>query len=152
MEDFDPAGGAITVSSVDTAGLMGTLTCDPGGCLYKPSLSFQGATRFKYTAANGSGGSDSAIVKIRVGGTNTAPFPNNDSFSTPKNTMLRFSSFELLRNDYDDENDPLATIIYPATTAKGTLSCDAKGYWCTYTPLANVTGADTFSYTLGSAH
>ncbi|HEV8582138.1 MAG TPA: Ig-like domain-containing protein [Thermoanaerobaculia bacterium] len=146
--DFDPAGSAITVASVDPAGLMGTLTCDPGGCTFKPGLSFQGTTRFKYTATNGSGGSDTAIVKIRVGGTNTTPMPANDSFSTPKNTVLRFSSFELLRNDYDEDDDPLAALVYPATTAKGTLSCDAKGYWCTYTPLPNVIGTDTFSYTL----
>jgi hypothetical protein len=71
-----------------------------------------------------------------------------DSFSTPKNTQLRFSSFELLRNDHDVDNDPLAATVFPATTPKGTVSCDAKGYWCTYTPQLNATGADTFTYVL----
>jgi hypothetical protein len=147
--DFAPLGDPISVSSVDTSGLIGTLTCDSGGCLYKPGSTFQGTTRFKYTAGDTHGGTDTAIVKIRVGGTNTAPKAFGDSLTTPKNTVLRFSSFELLRNDYDEDNDPLTTTVYPATTAKGTLSCDAKGYWCTYTPLANVTGADTFNYVLG---
>lgn len=146
--DYAPAGGPVSVTSVDTTGLLGTLTCDSFGCSYQPNSSFQGTTRFKYTASDGHGGTDTAIVKIWVGGTNHAPMPVADSFSTPKNTVLRFSSFELLRNDYDIDNDPLGAIVYPATTAKGTLACDTYGYWCTYTPANNVTGADTFTYAL----
>jgi hypothetical protein len=146
--DYDPAGSPVTVASVDKTGLLGTLTCDPGGCTYKPGLSFQGTTRFKYTATNGQGATDTAIVKIRVGSGNTAPVAAADSFSTPKNTQLRFSSFELLRNDHDADNDPLTATVFPATTPKGTIGCDAKGYWCTYTPQLNATGADTFNYVL----
>lgn len=145
--DFDPSGYAVSVTAVDTSRLTGSLTCDSGGCLYQygsPTI-----TRFSYTASNGHGGSDTAFVRIHVGATNNnAPVPATDALTTPKNVTLRFSTFELLRNDYDADNDPLAATILPANTAKGTLSCDANSYWCTYVPKPNATGVDTLSYTL----
>lgn len=143
--DFDPAGYAISVTAIDTSRLTGSLTCDSGGCLYQyssPTL-----TRFSYAATNGHGSSDAAFVRIHVGG-NNAPVPAADSLTTPKNVTLRFSTFELLRNDYDADNDPLAATTLPANTAKGTLTCDAKNYWCTYVPKPNATGVDTLSYTV----
>ena len=145
--DFDPAGYAISVTAVDASRLTGSLTCDSGGCLYQygsPTI-----TRFSYTASNGHGGSDTAFVRIHVGASNNnAPVPATDGLTTAKNVTLRFSTFELLRNDYDADNDPLAATILPANTAKGTLSCDAKNYWCTYVPKPNATGIDTLAYTL----
>jgi Bacterial Ig domain/Cadherin-like domain/PKD domain len=150
--DYDPEGDPISVVSVDTTGLLGSLTnCDASGCVYKPPINGQIVTKFKYTASDGHGSSDVAIVKIRVGGTNAAPVAVADSFSTPKNTVLRFSTFELLKNDHDPDNDPPTPIVSPGTTAKGTMACDAKNYWCTYTPKPNVTGADAFTYSLSDS-
>jgi hypothetical protein len=149
--DYDPEHDPISVSAIDGTGLQGTLTCDASGCLFKPFSNFLGVTRFKYTATDGHGSSDTATVKVRVGGTNTPPVVAPDSFSTPKNTPLRFSVFELLKNDYDPDNDPLNVTVYPTTAQKGTLSCGTPSYWCTYTPNANVTGADTITYLVTDA-
>ncbi|HTG36390.1 MAG TPA: Ig-like domain-containing protein [Thermoanaerobaculia bacterium] len=151
--DFDPEHDPVAVSSIDKAGLLGTLTCDTFGCTYKPPFSFQGITRFKYTATDGHGGSDMAIVRLRVGGSNHPPVAVPDSLSTPKNTPLRFSVFELLRNDYDPDDDPLNVTVYETTAHKGTLSCGTPNYWCTYTPNVNATGTDTVTYAVsdGSA-
>ena len=146
--DYDPSGYPITVTSLDSTGIIGTLTCDGSGCTYRPPYSFQGTTRFKYTATNGHGATDIAVVKIRVGGTNQAPVAVADTLSTRQNTPLRFSVFDLLRNDYDPDNDPLTVTVYPTTAHKGTLSCGNPAYWCTYTPAANVTGADVLTYLL----
>ncbi len=145
--DYDPEGDPITVTAVDTTGLIGgSLTCDPAGCMFHPNSGFQGTSRFRYTASDGHGSTDVAIVKVRVGGTNTAPMVGPITLSTPKNMVRRFSVFELLANDYDADNDPLTPIVYPANTAKGSLACDARTYWCTYTPHTNVTGSDTFTF------
>ncbi len=151
--DFDPERDPVSISSIDKTGLLGTLTCDTFGCTYKPPFSFQGITRFKYTATDGHGSSDTAIVRIRVGGSNQPPVAVPDNLSTPKNTPLRFSVFELLRNDYDPDDDPLNVTVYETTARKGTLSCGTPNYWCTYTPNANVTGTDTVTYAVsdGSA-
>lgn len=144
--DYDPSGYPITVTSIDTTGLIGSLSCGGAGCTYTPNYYFQGTTGFKYTASNGHGATDTAIVKIRVGGANQPPVVAAQTLSTPRNTQLRFSVFELLRNSYDPDDDPLT--VYPGTAHLGTLACGTPSYWCTYTPNPNVTGADVISFTV----
>lgn len=154
--DFDPEHDPITVSSVNTMGVTG-LTCDSAGCLYRPPGGYTGTTKFSYTATDGHGSSDTAFVKIRVGGTdpsgtNNPPVPTPDTLTTPKNTVLRFSIFDLLRNDYDPDNDPLNVALYVGTAHKGSLACGNPNYWCTYTPNAGVTGTDTITYAVSDAN
>jgi large repetitive protein len=146
--DYLPHGGPETVTSFSTSGLIGSLNCGGSGCTYTPPPSFQGTTAFTYTANDSHGASDSAVVKICVGCTNHAPVAAPQTLSTPKNTPLTFSVFQLLQNDYDPDNDPLTVTVYTVTAHLGTLSCGTPSYWCTYTPNANTTGADTITYLL----
>ncbi len=71
--DYAPSGGPITVTALDTTGLIGSLSCNATSCTYTPPLSFQGTTSFKYTANDGHGAVDTAVVKIKVGVTNHPP-------------------------------------------------------------------------------
>lgn len=64
------------------------------------------------------------------------------------NTPLRFSIFDLIKNDHDPDNDPLSMTVY-SNAGRGAVSCSYPQYWCTYTPNPNVTGTDSFSYALG---
>lgn len=147
--DYEPSGYPISVVSVDSTGLIGgNLTCDSFGCAFQPNYSFQGTARFKYTAINSHGATDTAIVKIRVGGTNYPPVATAVTLATPKNTPLRFSIFDLLRHDSDPDNDPLAVNVYGFSAQKGSLSCTNPTYWCTYTPNPNATGTDMLTYSL----
>ena len=145
--DYDPEADPLTITSVDSTGLNGSLECDAGGCLFRPALYFAGTTKFRYTVSDGHGNSDTAIVRIKVGVSNSAPVAANDALTTPKNTPLRFSIFDLMKNDSDAENDPLNLTVYPYAS-RGTVTCSTPQYWCTYTPHANVTGTDTFTYIL----
>jgi len=61
------------------------------------------------------------------------------------NTPLSFSIFDVLRNDYDPDNDQLAVSFYFASQY-GRVSCTTPAYFCTYTPNANFTGTDTLTY------
>jgi hypothetical protein len=146
--DYAPSGGPITVTSIDTTGLLGTLSCDSFGCTYNPPFYFSGATTFKYTATDGYGATDTAIVKIKVGVTNHPPVAVPQTLLTPKNTPLRFSVFDLMKNDYDPDDDPLTVTMYAFTAHLGTLSCGTPNYWCVYTPNPNTTGADAITYLL----
>gem|GEM_PF-1356090 len=145
--DYSPTGDPLTVTSFDATGLNGTLDCtsDTFGCIYYPPSYFVGTTRFKYTVSDTHGHSDTAIVKVNVGATNTAPVAANDSLATRANTPLTFSVFELLKNDVDAQNDPMTVTVYPYPS-HGTLTCSTPNYWCTYTPTAGYTGADSFNY------
>jgi hypothetical protein len=147
INDYSPTGDPLTITSFDTTGLNGTLDCttDTFGCTYQPPSFFLGTTRFKYTVSDTHGHSDMAIVKIKVGAANTAPVAANDSLTTRANTPLTFSVFDLLKNDVDAENDPMTVTVYPYPS-HGTVSCSTPNYWCTYTPAAGYTGADSFNY------
>jgi PKD repeat protein len=146
--DYAPSGGPITVTALNTTGLIGTLSCNATSCTYYPPSYFQGTTTFKYTATDGHGATDTAIVKIKVGVTNNPPVAVPQTLSTPKNTTLRFSVFQLMQGAYDPDDDPLSVTVYTVTAHLGTLSCGTPNYWCTYTPNANTTGADVISYAL----
>jgi PKD repeat protein len=146
--DYVPSGGPETVTALDTTGLTGSLSCSSAGCTYYPPSYFTGTTAFKYTATDGHGASDTAIVKIKVGVTNNPPVAVPQTLSTPKNTALRFSVFDLMHNDYDPDNDPLTVWVYTGTAHLGSLSCGNPNYWCVYTPNANATGADAITYAL----
>jgi Big-like domain-containing protein/subtilase family protein len=148
--DYDPEGDPLTITGYDKTGLNGSLDCtsDPNGCIFKPSSYFLGTTRFKYTVSDGHGNTDTAIVRIKVGVANAAPVIAGDALTTRTNTPLRFSIFDLLKNDHDPENDPINVTVYPTTPTRGTLSCGTPQYWCTYTPFTNVTGSDSFIYVI----
>ncbi len=146
--DYAPSGGPITVTALDTTGLIGMLSCNATGCTYSPPVSFQGTTTFKYTASDGHGATDTAIVKIKVGVTNHPPVAVPQTLSTPMNKTLRFSVFQLMQNDYDPDDDPLTVSVYTVTAHLGSLDCGTPNYWCTYTPNASATGADVITYLL----
>jgi len=146
--DYLPNGGPETVTGLNTTGLIGTLSCGSTSCTYYPPTNYQGTTTFKYTAVDGHGGTDTAIVRIKVGVANNPPVAAPQTLSTPKNTVLKFSVFQLMQNSYDPDDDPLTVTVYTVTAHLGSLSCGTPNYWCTYTPNANATGADAISYVL----
>lgn len=148
--DYDPEGDPLTIISTDTTGLAGSLTCTASGCTYTPTTNYTGTTKFRYTVSDGHGNSDTAVAKIWVGGTigNNAPISHDDALLTKVNTPLKFSIFDLMKNDYDPDNHPLHVNVY-ANAMNGTVSCSYPQYWCTYTPKPNFTGTDSFSYALG---
>jgi hypothetical protein len=125
---------------------MGTLSCTASGCTYTPPSYYLGTTAFKYTANDSHGATDTAIVRIRVGGSDTAPVVAAQTLSTPRNTALRFSIFDLLRSSSNANNDPMSVTVFAYGAQFGSLTCTNPQYWCTYTPNPNVTGSDAFTY------
>ncbi|MBB1424789.1 tandem-95 repeat protein, partial [Pseudoalteromonas sp. SG43-7] len=96
-----------------------------------------------------SAGALSAVqtVTLTVTPVADAPVAMDDSATTAEDTPVNFS---LVANDSDAENDLVvasATIVLPAS--KGTVSI-TNGI-ATYTPNSNVTGTDTFTYTVKDA-
>lgn len=147
--DYDPQGHPRTVTAIDKAGLNGTLTCDAGGCIYKPGSYFWGTTSFRYTVSDGNGETDTARVTIHVGQPNQAPTILPETLVTPRGVALPFTIFDLTANDLDPEMDPLSVTIYPSTVTGGTLSCSTPAYRCTFTPAAGFVGNASFLYYAG---
>ncbi|WP_337101055.1 tandem-95 repeat protein [Paenibacillus sp. YIM B09110] len=72
------------------------------------------------------------------------PVSNADTYTTSEDTALTVSAPGVLSNDTDPEGDPL-TAVLASNTSHGTLAFNTNGSF-TYTPEANYSGTDSFSY------
>lgn len=144
--DSDVDGDVLTIISA-TGAVDGevTIAADGRSLTYTP---FEGATgwdRFDYTVSDGQGGEVSSAVVIQIVAVNSAPVAEADAFNvdTGKGTVL-----DVLANDMDAEGDSVfVSAVGEASNGQVTLD----GGVVTYTPGADFTGTDTFTYTLSDA-
>jgi hypothetical protein len=75
---------------------------------------------------------------------NLPPLAQNDSGSTPFNTLLNIPAPGVLANDTDPDGQPLTAQLVASTT-HGALTLNANGSLI-YVPNAGFSGADSFTY------
>jgi hypothetical protein len=80
-----------------------------------------------------------------MGGGNTAPTANNDSYSVLKNTTLNVSAPGVLGNDTDDGLLAPLTASLLSNVSNGSLTLNSNGSF-DYTPNTGFIGSDSFSY------
>jgi VCBS repeat-containing protein len=123
----------------------GTLTLNANGSFtYTPVANYNGPDSFTYRANDGLLNSNVATVSITVNPVNDAPIANNDTFSADEDTPLIISTAGILENDSDVDGNSLSAVLVTGP-AHGTLVLNADGSF-TYTPTANYTGSDSFTY------
>jgi uncharacterized delta-60 repeat protein len=124
----------------------GTLSLNANGSFtYSPSANYNGADSFTYHASDGILASAPVTVALSVTPVNDRPTAVADSYTTPEDTPLSPSAANgVLANDSDADGDALQAILVTGPT-KGTLALNPDGSF-TYTPNANVNGADSFTY------
>ena len=83
-------------------------------------------------------------VSIAVAAINDLPVANADAYATNEDTLLTVNAPGVLANDTDADGNPLDAILVSGPS-HGTLTLQANGSF-TYTPAANFSGADAFSY------
>jgi VCBS repeat-containing protein len=88
--------------------------------------------------------SNIVTVSITVTPVNDAPVAVNDSYTTNEDTPLTITAPGVLANDTDVDGNPLTSILN-AGVSHGTLTLNANGSF-TYTPTANYSGPDSFTY------
>ena len=142
--DTDLEGNALT--AVLVAGpAHGTLVLNPDGSFtYTPETDWTGTDTFTYKANDGALDSTTATVSINVGGSNDPPTAPAASYTTNEDTALTVAAPGVLGNDSDPDGDAITTVLV-AGPARGTLTLNANGSF-TYTPEANWSGADSFTY------
>lgn len=130
----------------------GTLVLNPdGGLLYTPTPNLNGTDSFSYvtnavdTLSNTVLASSAPVlVSLSVGAVNDAPVSTADTYTVLANQVLSVAAAGVLANDLDVEGAALtATQVTPP--ANGSLTLNANGSF-SYTPTANFTGVDRFSY------
>ena len=124
-----PANGAATLN------LDNTVT-------YTPIADFVGTDTFTYTANNGVLDSNVADVTITVNRANTAPVATNDSATTNEDNAV---TIDVLANDSDADEADTLTVANLTQPANGAVTLNADDT-VTYTPAANWSGTDQFTY------
>jgi large repetitive protein len=139
--DTDPNGDPLTAIKVSNP-TNGAVTLNANGSFtYTPSGSFVGWASFTYKVYDGSLYSTVVKVWIQVNG---SPVAVNDSYKTNINTPLTIPVKGVLSNDSDPNGDTL-TAVKVTDPSHGTVTLNSNGSF-TYTPTANYTGSDSFTY------
>ena len=135
--DADVDGDTLTVSAV-TQGSNGSVTSTGTAVSYTPNPGWSGSDSFTYTVSDGSGGTDTATVNMAV---NAVPLATNASITAEEDTTITGS---LSASDQDDLNLTYS-IVSNGTLGTATLTDSTSGKF-TYTPKANLSGTDSFSF------
>ncbi len=139
--DVDGDGDTLTISS-KTNGANGTASIVGGTSLTYTSTGGQGADSFTYSISDGNGGTDTATVNVTILPPNAAPTAVDDTSGVDEDSS---STFDPMVNDSDVESDPFS-ITGVTQGSSGTVAYTATDV--TYTPNADFSGTDTFTYTI----
>lgn len=117
-----------------------------GRMIYTPATNFIGLDTFTFTLVDDMGLTDNGTVTITVRNPDY-PVANNDNYTTVKNGSLSVAAnIGVMAND--SGTAPLSVIAASKTTALGgTVNISADGSFVYQAP-AEVTGRDSFTYTL----
>ncbi len=130
-----PTGAAI-IAGVGTASIAVTFGSASGDI---------GVT--ETTAAGCVGAPVSLAVTV---GPNHAPVAHNNTLSTAKNTPASIANAKLLSGATDADHDALTVIAAETTTPGATVNW--SGTEVTYTPPTNLTGSDSFTFTVSDGN
>ena len=137
--DTDPDGDTLSILSVTTPD-SGNASISGSQIVYTPDADVFGTDAFTYTVGDGRGGLATAAVTVSVEGRNDAPAALDDTATTDIETAV---TIDALANDYDPDGDPL---MIDAVGTPGNGSAQLEGGQIVYTPGAQFTGDDTFTY------
>ena len=146
--DSDVDGGTLTVSGVSTPA-HGTAVLSGTTVTYTPGLNYSGADSFTYTVSDGQGGTATGTVAVTVTAVNDSPVAVGNTVSTTEGTPVSITAATLLGNDSDLDGDTL-TVTEISQAQHG--SVQLAGTTVTYTPVADFSGADSFTYTISDGH
>ena len=126
----------------------GTVTVDAnGGYVYTPGANFNGTDSFTFTVSDGKGGENTYTLFINVTSVNDAPVASAVTVAATEEVVLSGQ----LPAASDVDGDAVTYALGATTPSKGSVVVNANGSYI-YTPNANQTGTDTFSYTVSDGN
>jgi hypothetical protein len=140
LSGTDVDGDALTYTVLTQPG-SGTLSGTAPNVTYTPAANFSGSDSFTFRVSDGSATSTAATVSISVVAVNDAPVGNNQSVTATEDTI---KAIVLAGSDIEGSLLSYTILTQPA---KGTLSGSAPNL--TFTPSANATGSDSFTFRVG---
>jgi len=145
--DNDTDGDSLT-AVLTTLTSNGTTTLNADGSFsYIPNTNFNGSDSFTYYANDGTEDSNVVTVSITVNPVNDNPVAVDDNDTTRENIPI---TIDVLANDTDVDGDTLSTdSVTDGSNGTVTINPDLT---VTYTPNANFTGNDSFSYAISDGN
>lgn len=148
--DVETSSSALVITA-RTNGAKGSVSIINSGTQlrYTPNANANGSDSFTYTIRDANNATDTATVSVSISAVNDAPNAVNDSRSTNEDSQ---TTFDPRGNDSDPDGQTL-TITARTQGSKGSVSIVNSGTQLRYTPNANASGTDSFTYTVsdGSA-
>ncbi len=142
--DTDPNADPLTAAVVSDPA-HGVLTLQANGSfLYTPATNWSGTDLFTYQVSDGQATSDPATVILTVCPVNDPPTAVANSYTVNEDMTLTVTAPGVLGNDTDPDGDPLTAMVVSGVS-HGTLTLASSGA-VTYTPAANWSGVDSFTY------
>ncbi|WP_370337487.1 tandem-95 repeat protein [Parvularcula marina] len=142
VSDATPASFLSDAGAMITNNGDGTFDYDPGGLFDYLDAGETATDSFSYIVSDGNGGFEAAQVTITINGVNDAPIANDDSFSVDEDNVLMGN---VKTNDSDPEDHAISLLA--VDTQHGVLVLNHDGSFA-YTPGADFTGTDSFTYVL----
>ena len=137
--DTDADGDTLSVASTSDPA-NGTAANNGTDVTYTPDPDFVGVDSFTYLVNDGTVDGNTATVTITVGGVNDPPVAVNDGAATSEDVGI---IIDVLANDTDADGD---TLSVASTSDPANGSVVNNGGDVTYTPNADFTGIDSFTY------
>jgi hypothetical protein len=148
--DSDPADGdELSIDSVSEPS-HGTAVAVLGQIKYTPAENYAGADEFSYTAADGNGGTATAMVSITVNNVNDAPYAADDEAAVTEDGSVLI---DVLANDTDIDTEVSTGEAITLTGCENGLHGSAvlENGQVRYTPDGDFNGDDTFIYAIQDA-
>ncbi|MCI0538539.1 MAG: Ig-like domain-containing protein, partial [Verrucomicrobiales bacterium] len=142
---FDAEGDAVNISAPSKPAWLSLVPTGTGSAKLEgvPSESDLGNHPVKLVVSDGKLASEQSFV-IAVRPATQAPAALADEYTVSENEVLTIDAPGVLQNDTDADGDPLIAEMDEAPV-HGTLDLKPDGSF-TYTPEANFSGEDTFTY------
>jgi len=142
----DAEGQTLTVDNISAD--QGTLSDNGDGTFtFTPDANFNGTVALTYDVTDGFNTLADQTLRFGVTPVNDAPVGITDSYSTDEDTVLSVPVAQsILNNDSDVDGDGLVASL-ATDAANGSVTLNADGSF-DYTPDANFSGTDSFTYTV----
>ncbi|HPE61283.1 MAG TPA: Ig-like domain-containing protein [Thiolinea sp.] len=150
--DSDPDGDVLTITAFDQGTAQGgSVVLADGFLVYTPAADFSGVDSFTYTVSDGKGGTATATVVITVdGGSAGELIANDDAVKLTQALLDEGGGSVLIDVLADDVYTGTVSVMLMSAPGKGTVTVGADNR-VVYTPIADETGTDTFTYLIKDA-
>ncbi|VAW43361.1 hypothetical protein MNBD_CHLOROFLEXI01-2722 [hydrothermal vent metagenome] len=149
----DEDGNTLTWS-IQSQGSNGTATASGTGLSkaigYTPNANYSGSDSFVVEVDDGNGGTDNITVNVTIDPQNDDPDAVDDTPGVAEDSVS--NSLDVLGNDTDapDSGETLTVTAVGTTDNGGTASNNTTDI--TYTPAADFSGTEVFTYTIGDGN